>query len=83
MTAHRSFPAPALVLALLLLGPLAAAPGPADRPATASLRLSSLLPFHLLHAAHQTLAQLVRRAAATLSGQRTHTHADARGGLHA
>ncbi len=83
MTVHRSLPAPALVLALLLLGPLAAAPGPAARPATACLRFSPLLPFHILHAAHQTLAQLVRDAAATLSGQRNHTHADARGGLHA
>lgn len=83
MTAHRSFPAPALVLALLLLGPLAAAPGPAGGPATATLRLSPLLPFHILHAAHQTLTQLVRDAAAALSGPRTHTHADARGGLHA
>ena len=83
MTAHRPFAAPALVLALLLLGPLAAAPGPADRPATTSLRVSPLLPFHLLHAAHQTLTQLVRRAAATLTGPRTHTHATARGHLHA
>ena len=83
MTAHRSFSAPALVLALLLLGPLAAAPGPAARPATACLRLSPLLPFHILHAAHQTLTQLVRDAAATLSAQRNHTHADARGHRHA
>ena len=82
MTAHRPFAAPALLLALLLLGPLAAAPGPPDRPAT-SLRLSPLLPFHILHAAHQTLAQLVRDAVTTLTGPRTHTHAYARGGLHA
>lgn len=83
MNTDRSLAAPALLLALLLLGPLAAAPGPADRPATASLQLSPLLPFHLLHAAHQTLTQLVRRAASTLSEPRTHTHADARGHRHA
>lgn len=83
MTAHRPFAAPALLLALLLLGPLAAAPGPAARPATACLRFSPLLPFHILHAAHQTLSQLVRDAAAALSGPRTHTHANARGRCHA
>lgn len=83
MTAHRSLAAPALLLALLLLGPLAAAPGPADRPVTASLRLSPLLPFHVLHAAHQTLTDVVRRALTTLTGPRTHTHAYARGRCHA
>ena len=83
MTAVRSPAAPALVLALLLLGPLADAPGPPARPETASLRLSPLLPVHLLHAAHQTLARLVRHAVATLSGQRTHTCSQPRGGPHA
>ena len=83
MNADRPVAAPALLLALLLLGPLAAAPGPADRPVTASLQLSPLLPLHVLHAAHQTLAQLVRRAAATLTGLRTHTRTNARSRPHA
>lgn len=83
MTAHRSVAAPALLLALLVLGPLATAPGPAGGPATVSLRLSPLLPFHVLHAAHQSLTQFVRDAVTTLTGRRTHTHADARGHRHA
>ena len=83
MNAHRSFAAPALLIALLLLGPLAAAPGPAARPVPVSLRLTPLLPFHILYAAHHTLTQLVRCAVSTLTGPRTHTHANARGQRHA
>ena len=83
MTAGLSPAAPALLLALLLLGPLAETPGPPARPQTAGLCLSPLLPVHLLHAAHRTLSRFVRHAAAALSGQRTHTPVKAGGGPHA
>lgn len=73
MTASRSFAAPALVLALLALAPLAETPGPPARPETAGLRLSPLLPVHLLHATQRTLTRLVRHAIAALSRPRTHT----------
>ncbi|MDE2882274.1 MAG: hypothetical protein OXP70_10495 [Acidobacteriota bacterium] len=83
MTAGRSPAAPALVLALLCLGPLAEVPGPPAGGETATLRLSPLLPVHLLHATQRTLTRLVRHAAAALSGPRVHTHAQAGGDAHA
>ncbi|MDE2972474.1 MAG: hypothetical protein OXU35_09230 [Acidobacteriota bacterium] len=83
MTAGRSPAAPALVLALLVLGTLAESPGLPGRPEAAGLRLSPLLPVHLLHATQRTLTRLVRHAAAALSGPRVHTHAQAGGDAHA